>query len=350
MLLDDRKKRILRAVVDGYIITGEPVGSRTIARRYEEGLSSATIRNEMADLEDMGYLEQPHTSAGRIPSDKGYRLYVDELMKKRQLSMTEIENINNSLKAKIGEIGQMIKQASLVLSQATKYTSMAIAPQVSKSIIKTVQLVPVDQTKALVVIVTSSGAVESIIARTGAETSPGQLSRLTTVLNESLRGLAIEQITSQVITELQARAGEHRSVLSPVLKAIFECINSIDSKEVYLEGTTNMLNFPEYSDINRVKEVLGIFDAKDVLYKMLNSMREPSGVNVTIGSENGFDEMRDCSVVTAAYNMGDKTIGRIGVIGPMRMNYAHVISYIEFVRDVINREISKIICEISGDG
>lgn len=349
MLLDDRKKRILQAVVDGYIITGEPVGSRTIARRYEEGLSSATIRNEMADLEDMGYLEQPHTSAGRIPSDKGYRLYVNELMKKRQLSEAEIENIKNSLQVKIGEIGRLVKQASLVLSQATKYTSMAIAPQVSKSVIKTVQLVPVDQTKVLVVIVTSAGAVESIIARAGAETTPEQLSRLTAVLNESLRGLAIEQITSQVITELQARSGEHRSVLSPILKAIFECINSIDSKEVYLEGTTNILNFPEYSDINRVKEVLGIFDAKEILYRMLNSMGEHSGVNVTIGSENTLDEMKDCSVVTATYSMGEKPIGRIGVIGPMRMDYSHVISYIEFVRDVINKEISEIICELSGD-
>lgn len=344
-MLDDRKKKILQAIIDGYITTAEPVGSRTIAKQYSIGLSSATIRNEMADLEDMGYLEQPHTSAGRIPSDKGYRFYVDELMEKHSLSAAEIERLKKDIQPRISEVNQVIRQALVSLCKVTKYTSVATAPLINKSTIQKVRLVFVDRLKMLVVLITDSGIVKSSITKVGEELYPEYIEKCVNILNDRLHGLSIEQITDNTVNEIQMLMNECRYNITPVIEAVLDCVNYIDKNEVYLEGTTNMLNYPEYYDIDKARRILGVLDTKELLNKIVNSAATDAEISAVIGGENCVDEIKDCSLITATYNIGVEPLGRIGVIGPMRMDYSNVFSYMELVMKLINREINRIVYE-----
>jgi len=348
MLLDDRKKRILRAIIDDYIDTAEPVGSRTIARKHELGLSSATIRNEMADLEEMGYLAQPHTSAGRIPSDKGYRLYVDELMKVRELTEEEAESIREAMEVRINELSQLIRQASAVMSRFTRYTSVAITPQAKKSILKAVQIVPISTGNALVIVVTNAGILRNSIVKVPENLLPDYLIKVSNVLNEKLTGLTIEKIGPKIIKEIEgeiALAGEPlaRETLMPILNGVKDCINQIDSSEVYLEGATNIFNYPEFRDVIKAREFLNVLDEKEVLCKLLNSSAENDGVSIQIGTENQIEEIKDCSLITATYSVGDEIVGSIGIIGPTRMEYSRVISSMNYIRKKINQELSKLL-------
>lgn len=343
MFLDDRKKRILQAVIQDYIETAEPVGSRTIARKHQLGLSSATIRNEMADLEEMGYLSQPHTSAGRVPSDKGYRFYVDQLMEVRQLTEEEIQNIRRAMEERISELSQLVKLASNVMSRFTRYTSIALTPQMKKSTVKAVQVVPIDPGKALVVVVTNAGVVKNSLVKIVNTISPDSLIRISNFLNEKLSGLTIEEINNLITKEVESEIGIGKNVIEPILDGVANCIHQVDSSEVYLEGTTNIFNFPEFSDVNRAKEFLDILDKKDILLKLLNCTNNSNSINIQIGAENQVDKIRDCSLITATYSMGNVVIGSIGIIGPTRMEYERVISSMNFIRKNINQEIKKLL-------
>jgi len=344
--LDDRKRKILHAIVDDYINTAEPIGSRTIARRHELGLSSATIRNEMADLEEMGYLAQPHTSAGRIPSDKGYRLYVDELMKVRELTIEEIESIKEAMEVKINELGQLIKQASAVMSRFTRYTSMAITPQIKKSILKAVQVVPISQGNAMIIVVTNTGTVRNCMVKVPKDLQPDYIIRVSNVLNDKLKALSVDKIEPGIIKDIENEIIIANETLMPILNGVKECINLIDNSEVYLEGTTNIFNFPEFRDLVRAKDFLNTLDEKEVLCKILSlSKTSKKDINVQIGTENEIEELKDCSLITATYSVGDEIIGSIGVIGPTRMEYPKVISSINYIRKKINDEIAKLLGE-----
>lgn len=347
MLLDERKRRILQAIIDDYIDTAEPIGSRTIARKHELGLSSATIRNEMADLEEMGYLAQPHTSAGRVPSDKGYRLYVDQLMKVKELSVDEIESIKSALEIRINELSQLIRQASAVMSRITKYTSMAVTPQMKKSVLKAVQVVPIEPGKVLVIVVTNAGVVRNSLVKIPELVSADFLIQVSNILNDRLSGLTLEQINMPVIMELTNRIGVSRETLITILSTVADCINLIDDPEVYLEGATNILNYPEFHDVAKAKEFLSTLDEKEILSKLLAGGHPGTGVSIQIGNENLIQEIRDCSLVTTTYSVGDVVIGSIGIIGPTRMEYGRVISSMDHVRRKINQEIGKLIGESS---
>lgn len=353
MFLDDRKKRILRAIIDDYINTAEPIGSRTIARKHELGLSSATIRNEMADLEDMGYLAQPHTSAGRIPSDKGYRLYVDTLMEIKDLPLEEIESIKNALEVKINEMSQLIRQASIIMSKITKYTSMAITPQMKKNVLKAVQVVPVETGKILVIVVTQSGTVRNEMIKISDHVTPDFLIRISNIINEKLTGLTIGQINLHVIREIERELGAYKGILLPILNGVAECINQIDNPEIYLDGSTNILNYPEFQDVMKAKGFLDMLDEKTVLWKLLNINidDEVDALNIHIGKENEQNEIKDCSLITTTYSVGNVVIGSIGIIGPTRMEYGKVISSLNYIRQIVNQEINKLIGEIpNGSG
>lgn len=346
MFLDDRKKRILRAIIDDYIDTAEPIGSRTIARKHELGLSSATIRNEMADLEEMGFLAQPHTSAGRVPSDKGYRIYVDSLMEVKDLPIEEIENIRKSLEIKINEMSQLIRQASIVMSKITKYTSLAITPQMKKSSLKALQVVPVEPGKALVLVVTNAGIVRNELVKIREQVTPDFLIKVSNIINEKLSGLSIEQINLRVIREIENELGSYKDVLSPILSGVADCINQIDNLEVFLDGTTNIFNYPEFRDIIKAKEFLDMLDEKELLFRLLsNTLDNAADINVQIGNENEIAEIKDCSLVTTTYCVGNVVIGSIGVIGPTRMEYGRVISSLNHIKQKINQEINKLIGE-----
>ena len=351
MFLDDRKMKILRAIIDDYIDTAEPIGSRTIARKHELGLSSATIRNEMADLEDMGYLAQPHTSAGRIPSDKGYRLYVDQLMKVRALTFDEIESIKKSMEIKINELSQLIRQASVAMSRITKYTSLAITPQMKKSVLKAVQVVPIEQEKALVVVVTNAGVVRNELVKISENISPDFLIRISNIFNDKLSNLTIEQINLPLIREIEQEIGVSKEILLPILNGVADCINQVDDSEIYLDGATNIFNYPEFRDIAKAQEFLHILDEKENLFKLLTIVGDNKGINIQIGSENEFTEIKGCSLVTTTYSLGNLIIGSIGIIGPTRMEYPRVISSMNYIRDMINKEINRLIGEnVHGSG
>ncbi|HHW30209.1 MAG TPA: heat-inducible transcription repressor HrcA [Clostridiaceae bacterium] len=343
MLLDERKRKILHAVVSDYISSAEPVGSRTIAKKHELGLSSATIRNEMSDLEEMGYLEQPHTSAGRIPSDKGYRLYVDELMSIRGLTFEEIETIRLAMETKINELNQLLRQATDVMSRLTKYTSMAITPHMKKSIIKSVRVIPIDNGKALIILVTSGGTVKNSIIKVSDYATMDYLNKVSNALEQKLVGLAVGDVNEMILSDLSNIVIDSRLMMKTIIDGLSDCIEGIDNREVYLEGTSNIFNFPEFRDIAKAKEFLSVLDRISLLKKLLNSNNNQTDkINIKIGSENEIEEIKDCSLIKATYSIGDMIIGSIGVIGPTRMDYAKVISSMMYIRKKINQEILKL--------
>lgn len=345
MFLDDRKRRILQAIIDDYIDSAEPIGSRTVARKYELGLSSATIRNEMADLEEMGYLAQPHTSAGRIPSDKGYRLYVNELMKTKELTVEEADTIKRALEIRINEMSQLIRQASMIISKITKYTSMAMTPNMKKSSLKAVQVVPIQPGRALVIVVTNASIVRNSLIKIPDSMLPDNLIMISNALNNKLNGFTLEQINQKLIKEIEKELGIQNEILMPILNGVADCINQIDHSDVFLEGATNILNYPEFRDVMKAKEFLEVLDEKDLVFNLLKDSANDS-VNVQIGGENKIREIKDCSLITATYSFGNLVLGTIGVIGPTRMEYAKVISSMEFLKKKMNQEIIKLI----GDG
>ncbi|OPX42672.1 heat-inducible transcription repressor HrcA [Ruminiclostridium hungatei] len=346
-MLDDRKLKILQAIIDDYISSAEPVGSRTIAKKHELGLSSATIRNEMADLEEMGFLEQPHTSAGRVPSDKGYRLYVDQIMKINDLSDTEIENIRTAMDIKINELSQIIRNASVVMSQFTKYTSMAVTPQINRSVLKAVQVVPIEPGKALVIVVTDSNTVRNNLIRIPEKVTPDFLIQVSNLLNEKLKGFTLEMLRNNFLNgEAEQLTSLPYDLMRPILDGIEDLIKLIDRPEIYLEGTTNILNFPEFKEVQKAKEFLSLLDEKKLMSEILNNHSSKNEIIIQIGNENVLQGIKDCSIVTASYSVDDYVIGSIGIIGPTRMEYSKVVSSLNYIRNKINQEILKLL----GDG
>jgi len=346
MFIDDRKKLILKAIIDSYIDTAEPVGSRTIARKTEIGLSSATIRNEMSDLEEMGLLEQPHTSAGRIPSDKGYRVYVDQLMPKIELTQSEMIQIKNALHVRINELGQLLEQISAVISNVTKYTSMSIMPKMNKSILKTLQVLPVQNDKILVIVVTSAGLVKSSLVKIQGDLPIDSLQRISNFLNEKLQGTVLEEID---LADLKGKIDkniainkEKKDIIGFIMDGVRDCLIQIFEADIYLEGTANIFDFPEFQDILKARHFLNILNTKEILYSMMYKGIENGDVKVRIGTENEIEEMKDYSLVTVAYCVNEEVIGSIGVIGPTRMEYAKVISSLNYIKKLVNKELMKI--------
>ncbi len=343
MNMDERKKKILQAIIDDYIDTAEPIGSRTIARKHELGLSSATIRNEMSDLEEMGYLAQPHTSAGRIPSDKGYRLYVDQLMQVYDLHQEEIEKIRLAMELHINEMSQLIRQASAVLSRFTKYTSMAVTQQMKTSTIKALQVVPIEVGKAMVIVVTNAGVVRNNLVKISEHVQPDTLIMVSNALNNKMNGLTIEKVNRKLILEIEKEIGLSAEILLPILQGVADCINQVDSTEVYVEGTTNILNHPEFRDILKAKEFMSMLDEKTSIGRILFDASDTGGIVIRIGSENDLTGIQDCSLITANYNIADSFFGTIGIIGPTRMEYPKVISAMSYIRKFMSAEINRLL-------
>jgi len=343
MILDERKRKILQAIIDDYIGTAEPIGSRTVARKHEMGLSSATIRNEMADLEEMGYLEQPHTSSGRIPSDKGYRFYVDQLMKVNELNIDEIESIRSAMEMRINELSQIIRQASAVLSRFTKYTSMAVTPKMKASIIKSIQAIFMEKGKAMVIVITNAGVVRNSLVDISDTFQQYELGIISNAINSKIAGLTLEQVNLNAIKELEIELEMPSGSLMPIMNAVAECINQIDNPEVYVEGTTNIFNFPEFRDVSKAKEFISLLDEKTNIRKLLFDTVDRGRITVKIGSENDMTSIKDCSVIISDYNIANTLVGSIGIIGPTRMEYPKVISSIKYIRKLMSEEVSKLL-------
>ncbi|MEG0109020.1 MAG: heat-inducible transcriptional repressor HrcA [Lachnospiraceae bacterium] len=322
--LDDRKMKILQAIIQTYLQTGEPVGSRTISKYTDLNLSSATIRNEMADLEDLGYIMQPHTSAGRIPSDKGYRLYVDMLIEEKTQDVTEIRE---QMLDKADKMEQLLMQAAKVLASSTNYATMVTAPRNHHNKLKFIQLSEVDKEQLIAVIVLEGNVIKNKIITVDEELDNEMLLKLNMLLNTNLNGLPIEQINLGMIAVLKEKAGIHSKVISHVIDAVAEAIQIEEDLEIYTSGTTNIFKYPELSDNQRAQELISTFEEKQQLAELVTqTLTDQDGkrIQVYIGNESPVQTMKDCSVVTATYELGEGMQGTIGIVGPKRMDYENV--------------------------
>lgn len=338
MDLGDRKKIILRALIDDYISTAEPVGSRTIAKKYDMGLSSATIRNEMADLEELGLLEQPHASAGRIPSDKGYRYYVNELMKIDKLSEDETGMIKSLLElTTINEMEKIVRRTARLLSQITNYTSAIIAPSVKRNTIKSIQLINATTSDLVAVIVTDSGIIKHTVIKLPRQIEESTIQRINNMLNEKIRGRAIEDINISIISSIQVGMKGYDEIFNAILPVIYDSLKEEDDN-IVLEGAANIFNYPEYNDIEKAKDFLSMIEQKDMLSDLFTDKNEE--LSISIGEENVPKNVKNCSIVKATYKLGDKSLGTVGIIGPTRMNYSRVIAILNCFSTTLN-EILK---------
>lgn len=327
MVLDDRKLKILQAIIQNYLETGEPVGSRTISKLTDLNLSSATIRNEMADLEEQGYIIQPHTSAGRIPSDKGYRLYVDTML---QDKIQEVEDMKVLLVDKADKIDTLLKQIAKLLAANTNYATLVTKPQYRSRKVKFIQLTEVDDDQILAVILLEGNIVKNKIIDTLEKLDKEIILKLNIVFNTFLQGLDLSEINLTIIQKMKEQAGSYSGVVSDILDAIAQAISEEKNVEIYTSGATNMLKYPELSDMDKVSELLNTFEEKNQLTELVaaspSEYSEKRGIQVYIGSETPVEAMKDCSVVTATYEIEDGVYGKIGIIGPKRMDYEKVVS------------------------
>mgnify|MGYP002511698707 CR=1 FL=1 len=325
MQLDERKMKILQAIIRNYLETGEPVGSRTISKYTDLNLSSATIRNEMADLEELGYILQPHTSAGRIPSDKGYRLYVDKMMEDKE---REIYEMKEMLLEKEDKMDHLLKQVAKVLAVSTNYATMITAPQIHRNKLKFIQLSKVDANQLLAVIVVEGNVIKNTMLSVEEELDEETLLKLNILLNTHLNGLSIEEINLGMIAALKQQAGIHSAIVSDVIDAVAEAIKADEDLEIYTSGTNNILKYPELADKQKASELINTFEEKQMLTELVQdslSDENGTGIQVYIGDETPVQSMKDCSVVTATYELEEGMKGTIGIIGPKRMDYDKVI-------------------------
>lgn len=340
MKLNDRKLTILQAIIHDYIQTAEPVGSRTLSKKYELGISPATIRNEMSDLEELGFLKQPHTSAGRIPSDKAYRLYVDDLMEIKRIAEYHRQQMKVDLLKKFGEVEQLLQYSSKIISQLTNYTSVVLAPHIKENKIKHVQLVPIDSEKVLAVMVTDTGIVKNPILKLSEKVNNNTLERISNIINTKIQGKTIKEIENDIVLNIKTEMGEFESLVQSIFPDIFSGLESGDEFELFMSGATNIFNFPEYNDLIKAKAFLKLLEEKQTLSSLITGSSD-SGLTISIGSENSCEEAKECSLVTATYKLDGSTVGWLSVIGPTRMDYSNVAGVMLQVSQYINDLLRK---------
>jgi heat-inducible transcriptional repressor len=341
--MDERKQKVLLAIVQDYIATAEPVGSRTIAKKYGLGVSPATIRNEMADLEEMGYIEQPHTSSGRVPSVRGYRYYVDYLMKKQDLTREEEDLIRSELETKARDVGKVIQRTGQLLSQMTSYTAMVLTQQLGPGTFKHVQLVPMRLSQTMVIVVMDNGAVYHRMIETPDSILASDLDTLSKVLNAKLQGLTMESIKLTLLKELYFEMGKHKHILDLALELIQDSLALKKEDKIYLGGVFNMLTQPEFHNVEKVKTMLSILDQEKLLCELLSGESRDEGVTIRIGGEIKDYDIKDYSVVAAPYMLSGRKVGAVGVLGPTRMDYAKVISVMDYLTKNLSRALERVI-------
>ncbi len=334
MELTDRKKKVLRAVVESYIATAEPVGSKALMETAGLNVSSATIRNELADLTEEGYLEQPHTSAGRIPTPKGYRLYVNELMEEQRLSLEETRQINEALHLKMQELDKVINEAGRMVSALTNYPAFALAGNARRVTIRRFDLILVDSSSFIAVVMTDSNVVKNKLFRLPAELSEPQLQLLTTLLNTAFVGKTLDQLTPELMRVAEHAAGSSYGLISLVVSFAMEVLDGLEHSSVYTSGTSHILDHPEYQDLDKAQKLMTYLSEEKALTESLAlPALNDDGAKILIGPENVAEELKDTSVVLASYDIGDGMKGVIGVVGPTRMDYAKVAAKLSYVAD-----------------
>lgn len=345
MDLSERKLKILQAIIADFIRTAEPVGSRTLSKNYDLGISPATIRNEMSDLEELGYLTHPHTSSGRVPSEKAYRLYVNQMMNKHELTVEQKSSIAAQLSDNVTELENMVQRAAHVLSEITNLTAFAMTPRKDLDTLKYINLLPVDEYTAVLMLVSESGKVSNKAVRFDKAVSEETLRILAKTMTYNYRGKTLsEALTQDIIEDVQTDA-EAMGMLERNIKPSFvKTLEDMLNVNLYMDGLTNIFSLPEYNDLDKARMFLEMVNKKEDFTKTL--INRENGVIITIGNENQDELLSDCSVITATYHVNGKQLGKIGVIGPTRMQYDEVTSVIEYLTD----NISKAFMITGGDG
>ena len=340
MELDERKTKILQAIIKNYLETGEPVGSRTISKYTDLNLSSATIRNEMADLEELGFIIQPHTSAGRIPSDKGYRFYVDAMMLEHE---KEVEQLKDVLLEKEEKLDHMLKQAAKLMAVNTNYATMVTAPRSSRNVLKFLQLSRMDASHILAVIVIEGNVIKNTVIEVAESLNDETMLKLNILLNTHLNGLSVEEINLGLITSLKQQAGMYGPIIEEVIDAVAETIKEDEDLEIYTSGANNIFKYPELSDNQKASDLINAFEEKQLLTQLIDDTDSEgrNEIKVYIGEESPIQTMKDCSIVTANYEFGDGMRGMIGIIGPKRMDYDKVVGTIKTIKSQLDTMYKK---------
>jgi heat-inducible transcriptional repressor len=330
LLLSDRQRLILRAIVDDYVQSAEPVGSRTISKREDVSFSPATIRNEMSDLEDMGFLEQPHTSAGRIPSQKGYRFYVDHLMEPHVFSQKDLTFLKDLLASRATEMEKAVQQTATLLSQMSNYTSILLGPQMPKETLRHLQLVPLSDYAVVMILVTSTGQVVNRTLTLPEGISSSDIEKLVNLLNYRLKGIPLSDLKARIRLELIRELQSHMEKFENIVTLIDQMFAAETEERLFFGGTTKILNQPEFKDVDKARDLLELFEKDHLLLQLLNVAGE-DGIQIRIGQENGLDAVHHCSIITASYSLDGLHLGTVGIIGPTRMEYRKVIGLLNHV-------------------
>ena len=335
--MDERKKKILQAVIDEYVNTAEPVSSAALVEKYGLNYSSATVRNELAELEKSGYLDKTHTSSGRVPSEKGYRFYVDELIKEDDISLEEMKYIQSKLSTKVNEIEDLAKIATSTLSEITHYTTVAIGPIVETQLIEEIKFVLLGTRMLMVVIVTDSGLVKETIIKYDEDITQSQVETLNNLFNSKLKGKPLSKIDKPMEEYILSEINYSIDVIKPIIDQINKIVD--EAETIYLEGANKAFDLPEFKSLELAKNFVNVLDEKEVMLDILDSGMAKD-INVYIGDENDKEELKDFSVVTFKHSIGDKELGTIGIIGPKRMNYSKVISVMKYISKKISEQKS----------
>lgn len=334
-MLTDRQLTILQAIIDDFIRTAQPIGSRSLSKKEEINFSSATIRNEMADLEEYGFLEKTHTSSGRVPSEKGYRYYVDHLLAPAMLRVHERQLIHSIFSESAYELEKVVQKSASVLSDLTNYTAILLGPAVQDNKLKKLQIVPLTHDKAVAILITDTGHVENRIFSLPDDYNPGNIEKLVNILNTKLAGVPITELRGKIEREVADLIGKHVNQHDFILDSILNTVDLPAGEKIFYGGKTNMLNQPEFHNISKIRSLLNMIDKEEGIYELFR--HTPSGIHVKIGKENSHMAMEDCSLITATYSIGEEPVGTIAVLGPTRMEYSRVISLLDF----ISRDMSQ---------
>lgn len=339
MTMDARKFRILQAIIDDYILTAIPVGSRTISKKYEMGLSSATIRNEMSDLEEEGYIEQPHTSAGRIPSAKGYRYFVDHLMERERLTSAQLKAVRQAMRGEVSEMEEFMRSCCNMISQLTHYTALVAMPEQGRGTLENIQLVPVSDHQVLVVLLASTGIIRHKLIELPMEVKSDDLAYIEQKMRQHLCGKEIKAISYEMLRDMLADYQIREKMAEQALELIEQTLTKETAHKIFTGGVMNMLSQPEFRDIDKLKSMFALIEEDDKLEKLLNSA-DSDRLTVTIGGEMPVEGVEDCSMVVANYFVNGEKAGSIGVLGPTRLNYGRTVSMMEFIASELSRVMS----------
>ena len=339
-MLTDRQLLIFQVIVDDFIRSAQPIGSRSLSKKEDISFSSATIRNDMADLEELGFLEKTHTSSGRIPSEKGYRFYVDHLLLPQKLDQHDIQSVKSIFAERLYELEKIVQKSAKILSELTNYTSIVLGPAVRENKLKKIQIVPLNKETAIAIIVTDKGHVDNRMFHLPENLDASDIEKMVNILNERLSGVPLEDLNDKIYKEVATLLRQHIRNYDSMLHAFADTLKIPSSEKVFFGGRTNILSQPEFHDIEKVKNLLNMIEHEKSMYDLIR--KNPTGIHVKIGKENNNSAMENCSLITATYSVGEEQLGTIAILGPTRMEYSRVISLLQTISQDLTSVLTKL--------